>query len=196
LYGDTKVINKLKKIFKERENNIIDANIRSVVYKAVASTGNEKDWKLFEHLYKKELLHEEKDRLGYALTAFSDKKLLSKSLSFIMSSSVRDQDAPFLLSAVWNNKEGRELTWIFIRNNWDKLLKIYGDGGHFLSGILTPLGNHIKQKDLKDVRKFFEKNAAPGAERTLEQIYEKITSNAAWIKDDKIIIKKWLEKNY
>ncbi len=196
LYGDTKVINKLKKIFKERNINIIDANIRSVVYKAVASTGKQNDWKLFEGLYKKELLHEEKDRLGYALTAFSDKNLLDKTLSFIMSDHVRDQDAPFLLSATWQNKEGRELTWIFIRNNWNTLLKIYGDGGHFLSGILSPLGNHIKLKDLKDAQKFFEKNATPGAERALEQIYEKIASNAAWIKDDKKIIKTWLEKNY
>ncbi len=196
LYGDTKVINKLIKIFKQRNTNGIDANIRSVVYKAVASTGDEKDWKLFESLYKKELLHEEKDRLGYALTAFSDQKILSKTLSFIMSSNVRDQDAPFLLSAVWQNKEGRELTWIFIRNNWDKLLKIYGDGGHFLSGILSPLGNHTKLKDLKDAQKFFSKNTAPGAERALEQIYEKIASNVAWIHDDKKIIKTWLEKNY
>lgn len=196
LYGDIKVINKLKKLFKERENNIIDANIRSVIYKAVASTGDEKDWKLFENLYKKELLHEEKDRLGYALAAFSNKKLLDKTLSFIMSSNVRDQDKPFLLSAVWQNKEGRELTWSFIRSNWDKLLKIYGDGGHFLSGILSPLGNHTKPKDLKDAQKFFTKNKAPGAERTLEQIYEKIASNVAWIKDDKKVIKSWLEKNY
>ncbi len=196
LYGNTKVINKLKKIFKKRNINAIDVNIRSVTYKAVASTGKQKDWKLFENLYKKELLHEEKDRLGYALTAFSDKKLLDKTLSFIMSDHVRDQDAPFLLSATWQNKEGRELTWIFIRKNWNTLLKNYGDGGHFLSGILSPLGNHTKPRDLKDAQKFFEKNAAPGAERALEQIYEKIASNAAWIKDDKKIIKTWLEKNY
>lgn len=196
LYGNTKVINKLKKIFKERNNNIIDANIRSVVYKAVASTGKQKDWKLFENLYKNELLHEEKDRLGYALTAFSNKEILNKTLSFIMSPNVRDQDAPFLLSAVWQNKEGRELTWIFIRKNWNTLLKIYGDGGHFLSGIISPLGNHIKLKDLKDAKIFFEKNAAPGTERALEQIYEKIASNAAWIRDDIKIIKNWLEKNY
>ena len=45
-------------------------------------------------------------------------------------------------------------------------------------------------------KKFFLKNEAPGAERTLEQSYEKITSNAAWLKDDKKLIKNWLEKNY
>jgi puromycin-sensitive aminopeptidase len=196
LYGDTKVINTAKKIFKEGETNSIDANIRSIVYKAVASTGTIKDWKLFESLYKKELLHEEKDRLSYALTSFKDKELLKKTLSFIMSSDVRDQDAPFLLSSVWQNKEGHELTWNFIKNNWKILLKKYGEGGGFLSRLLTPLGNHITLKDLKDAQKFFLKNNAPGSDRTLEQAYEKIASNVAWIKDDKKAIKNWLEKNY
>jgi puromycin-sensitive aminopeptidase len=195
-YDDKKTINILKKIFKERDINTIDANLRSVAYKAVASTGAIKDWKLFEYLYKEEKLHEEKDRLGYALTLFKDKKLLEKTLSFIMSPNVREQDAPFLLSAIWQNKEGRELTWNFLKNNWSIILKKYGGGGSFISRLLAPLGNHTTTKDLKDAEKLFTKNLAPGADRTLEQAYEKISSNAAWLKDDKKIIKTWLEKNY
>jgi len=195
-YGDIKTINKAKKIFRDRNTNKIHADIRSVVYKAVASTGTTKDWKLFEDLYKKELLHEEKDRFGYALASFKDKDLLNKTLSFAMSPLVRDQDAPFLISAVWQNPLGRELTWNFVKNNWETLLKRYGEGGSFLSRLLELLGRHTNLKDLKDAQKFFSKNIAPGAKRTLEQSYEKIASNVAWIKDDKKVIKNWLDKNY
>jgi puromycin-sensitive aminopeptidase len=101
-----------------------------------------------------------------------------------------------LLASVWQNKKGRELTWNFVKNNWHIILKKYGEGGHFLSRLLTPLGNHINIKDLNDAKKFFTKNSAPGATRALEQIYEKIESNIVWIRDDKKIIKNWLEKNY
>ena len=75
-------------------------------------------------------------------------------------------------------------------------MKRYGEGGHFLGRILAPLGGHIKIKDAKDVEKFFKSHNAPGATRTLEQSLERIYSNASWLKDDKLSIKKWLEKNY
>jgi aminopeptidase N len=166
------------------------------VYKIVASNGGNTEWKLFEKLYKKELLHEEKDRFGYALTSFKEKVLIKKTLSFIMSENVKNQDAPHLLATVWQNKDGRDLTWQFIKNNWKIILKKYGEGGHFLSRLLTPLGGHIKLKDLEDAKKFFAKNLAPGADRTIKQAYEKIASNATWLKDDKKNIANWLNKNY
>ena len=93
-------------------------------------------------------------------------------------------------------RHGRDLTWKFIKNNWKTILKKYGEGGHFLSRLLSPLGEHVKIKDLRDAQKFFAKNSAPGAERVLKQSYEKIKSNVAWLREDKKNIRKWLEKNY
>ena len=139
-------------------------------------------------------MHEEKDRYGYALTSLKDKILIEKTLRFIMGNDVKTQDAPHLLASLWQNPFGRDLTWQFVKNNWDILLKKYGEGGHFLSRLLSPLGNHSDLKTLKDAQKFFAKNQAPGADRSLLQSYEKIASNSAWIKDDKKIIRKWVEK--
>lgn len=193
-YGNKNIINKAKELYKNINN--IDADIRSAIYKIVAMDGKNKDWELFKKLYKEEPLHEEKDRLGYALASFRDKELLKKTLAFILSTEVKDQDAPFLLGMVWQNENGRYLTWNFIKKNWKIILKKYGEGGHFLSRLLSPLGNHTKEKDLRDAKNFFKNNNAPGADRALLQIYEKIESNIAWLKDDKKIIKDWLLKNY
>jgi len=194
-YGDKNVTNKAKMLFKNRKENPISADIRGAIYHIISSNGRLKEWKLFEKLYKEEKLHEEKDRYGYALTSFKNKSLLKKTLSFIMSDNVKGQDAPHLLAMVWQNINGKDLTWKFVKNNWKTILKKYGEGGHFLSRLLTPLGGHTKLNDLKDAKKFFEKNEAPGAERTLEQAYERIESNIAWLRDDKKIIKDWLN-NY
>ncbi|MFA6515377.1 MAG: M1 family metallopeptidase [Candidatus Paceibacterota bacterium] len=195
-YGDKKIISEAKKLFINRNNKSIHADIRSTIFKIVASNGTEKEWKLFERMYREEKLHEEKDRYGYALTSFKNKALLEKTLKFIISDSVRNQDAPHLLAIIWQNPSGRDLAWQFVKNNWNIFLKKYGEGGHFLSRLITPLGGHSSLKDLKDTQNFFKKNLAPGANRSLLQSYEKIASNAAWIKDDKKVIKNWLEKNY
>jgi puromycin-sensitive aminopeptidase len=195
-YGDKKIIKEAQKLFKNQEESPIRADIRSVVYNIVSSNGGIKEWKIFEKLYKETSMHEEKERYGRALSSFKDKNLLTKTLDFAMSKNVKNQDTPFIITAVWVNKYGRDITWKFIKNNWEKITKEYGEGGHFLSRLLSPLGGHTKVKDLNDIKKFFSKNIAPGADRTLEQSYERIESNIAWLKDDKKSIKNWLNNNY
>jgi puromycin-sensitive aminopeptidase len=195
-YGDKKIIAQAKKIFSARNKNPIHADLRNAIYRTIAIYGGNTEWKLFEKLYKEESLHEEKERFGYALCSFKDKTLIKKTLSFIMSDNVKTQDAPHMLTMVWQNTSGRAITWSFVKSNWKILLKKYGEGGHFLSRLLSPLGGHTNLKDLTDAKKFFTKNEAPGAERSLVQAYEKIESNAAWIADDKKLIKDWLNKNF
>lgn len=195
-YGDIKIINEAKILFKKKDISPIRVDIRGVVYGIIAANGNIKEWNLFEKLYKKEQFNEEKERIARALSSFRDKKLLLKTLKLALSSNVKNQDTPFIIANIWANKYGQDITWKFIKDNWKEIVKNYGEGGHFLSRLLSPLGNHTTLKDLKNIKAFFSKNIAPGAERTLIQSYEKIESNIAWLKDDKKSIKNWLEKNY
>jgi puromycin-sensitive aminopeptidase len=194
-YGNENIIKHAQKLFLKRKTNPIRADIRGVIYTIVASYGTEKEWKIFESLYKKEQLHEEKERFGRALTSFRDKTLLARTLMFTLSKNVRTQDAPFILGAIWQNSYGRDLAWKFVKHNWKELSRRYGEGGHFLSRLLSPLSSHIDTKDAKDAKVFFSKNEAPGADRTLQQAYERIYSNSAWLKADKASIKRWLSKN-
>lgn len=194
-FGDKDVIKKAQDIFKNRKSKPIRADIRSTIYGVVASNGKEKDWKVFAKLYNNESFHEEKERFGYALTRFKDKKLLEKTLHFALSKDVRNQDAPFMLAQVWQNVNGRDAAWKFVKKNWKEIVKRYGEGG-FISRLLSPLEGHKTNEDLKDIKKFFKENIAPGADRTLEQVYERINSNIAWLKADKDSIKNWLNKNY
>ncbi|MCE9517871.1 M1 family metallopeptidase [Candidatus Nomurabacteria bacterium] len=193
---DPIVIKKAKALFIDRERHEIPADIRGTVYSIVAMHGGAKEWELFKKLYIAEQLQEQKDRYGRALVSFRDKTLLAKTLMFAISKDVRTQDAPFLLGAVWQNTYGRTLSWLFMKHNWKIMLSRYGEGGHFLSRIISALGSHTQVKDAIDAKKFFVKNNAPGSDRTLQQAYEKIYSNALWLKEDKVKIKKWLEKNY
>lgn len=194
-YGDTKIIKTAQKLFRERNKNPIRADLRSVVYGIMAQNGGTKEWEIFKKLYKAEKMHEEQDRYGRALAQFRDKKLLEETLTFAISSDVRTQDAPFMIGAVWSNIYGRDLTWKFIKKNYKYILKTYGEGGHFLSRLLSPLGTHASSKDADDIKKFFKTHEAPGSARTLEQSFERIYSNIAWVSSDKKKVEKWLKQN-
>ncbi len=195
-YGDKKVIASAKKIFMDRNKKTIDPDIRSAVYASVASSGNNNDWNNFARLYEDEQMHEEKERFGRALTKFKNKKLLAKTLQFSLSKKVRTQDAPFILGSTWASLHGRDQSWKFVKKNWKVLLNKYGEGGHFLSRLISPLEAHTKIKDLQGAKKFFAKNSAPGANRTIEQAYERIASNVAWLAEDKEDIKEYLSKKF
>lgn len=195
-YGDEVIKKKALKLFKESIKNPLPADLRSVVYSIVARNGSVKEWETFEKMYTTATLDEERDRVGRALAQFTDKTLLARTLTFALSKNVRMQDAPFMIGAVWQNTSGRDLTWKFVQHNYKKLLATYGEGGHFLGRLLSPLGTHMKESDAKQIKEFFKKNVAPGAERTITQSIEKVLSNASWIKSDLKDIKKWLTKNY
>jgi puromycin-sensitive aminopeptidase len=195
-YGDEKIIKQIKKLFKNRILKPILINIKSTIYNTVAKNGSKKEWKIFKKMYQNSDMQEEKNRCITALTMFKQDKNISNTLKFINSSEVRKQDRPSFVSILLAGKKSRNITWKFTKENWKKLSKDYGEGGHSLSRILSSLDRYTTSKDLKEIKNFFKKNPAPGAERTLEQMYEKITSNIAWIKDDGKDIKNWLNKNY
>lgn len=195
-YGDKNIIKHAKILFKDRIKNPIRADIRSTVYAIVAQNGGQKEWNLFKNLYLKEKMHEEQERYGRALAQFRDNKNLCATLHFAISSDVRTQDAPFMIGAVWGNTYGRDLAWKFVKSNYKIILKTWGEGGHFLSRLLSPLGTHSTKKDAEDIKKFFKRNPAPGSARTLEQAYEKIYSNVSWVQADKNNVKKWINNNY
>jgi puromycin-sensitive aminopeptidase len=196
LYGDEQVIKKAKSLFAKRNAQMIRADIRGLVYTIVSRNGGTKEWDIFAKLYKTEEMHEEKDRYGRALTQFTDKTLLARTLTFALSEHVRAQDGPFMIGGVWGNQQGRELAWQFVQHNWNTMLARYGEGGHFLSRVLSPLGSHTAKKDAQKAEKFFKTHVAPGCDRILAQSYERIYSNDIWRKTDKGIIKKWLDKNF
>ncbi len=62
-----------------------------------------------------------------------------------------------MLAQVWQNVNGRDAAWKFVKKNWKEIVKRYGEGG-FISRLLSPLEGHKTNEDLKDIKKFFKEN--------------------------------------
>ena len=100
-----------------------------------------------------------------------------------------------MIVGVWQNTNGKDLAWKFVQHNWQTIIARYGAGG-MVSRLISSLGVHTNKKTVTEAKKFFAKNKAPAADRTLAQSYERIYSNDAWLRADKTRIKKWLDTNY
>ncbi|HSW47591.1 MAG TPA: M1 family metallopeptidase [Candidatus Saccharimonadales bacterium] len=195
-YGDNETISIAQDMFNKmlRGERKIESDLRGVVYYIVAKYGNEKTYSDLLKLYKESTLQEEKDRIFRALCSFRDKNLLEKSLEFGFSDEVRTQDSYKSIYFIFANSHGRDLAWDFLRNHWKEIVKRYS-GGHLFSRFAEPIEFFTKKSEAQDVEKFFKENAAPGAERTIKQVLEKIYSNDEWLKRDLISIKKFLISN-
>lgn len=171
----------------------IHPDTRGAIYTTIATVGGLKEYKTFIKKYKKETLHEEKNRIGNALGDFREKKLLRLTCAFALSSDVRIQDSIGILSSVGANPLGRDIWLSFVKKNWKTLVSRYGDGGHTLSRLVKAIGGSAEMKHFKSFKNFFSSNDAPGARRSIEQVLERLEGNIAWLKRDEKKIKEFLK---
>jgi aminopeptidase N len=86
-----------------------------------------KEYRALLARYKKETLHEEKNRIGNALGDFKHKMTLKRACEFSISKHVRVQDTIGIISSVGANPFGRDIWWKFVQNNWKMFVSRYGD---------------------------------------------------------------------
>jgi puromycin-sensitive aminopeptidase len=195
IYGNKKILEHAKNLFTklQKEKVHLDADIRSVVYNLVAASGGEKEYAIFEKMYHKESMQEEKERISKAMCFFTKEELLQKALTFSFSDHVRTQDSFIMVTYVWLNPKGRELAWKFVQRHWDEILKKYGAGGHLLPRFISPAKVFNTKEKAVEVSKFFKSHKAPGAERTITQVIEKIHANHQWVSRDEKGIEQFLQ---
>ncbi|MBI2631192.1 M1 family metallopeptidase [Candidatus Nomurabacteria bacterium] len=193
--GDKKIIAEARKKFAQMKSGThVSPDLRGAIYSIVATWGGPKEYNALLKLYKKETLHEEKNRIGGALGDFKNKKLLACACAFAMSSDVRPQDSVGILSGVGANPLGRNIWWDFVKKNWQTLVTRYGEGGLTLGRAMKAISGSAEPKHLKDFKKFFRAHPAPGAKRAIAQVLERLESNIIWFRRDYKLIKKFLSK--
>jgi puromycin-sensitive aminopeptidase len=193
--GDKKIISEAKKVFaKILKNEKVNPDIRGAVYSIIATHGGMKEYKILVEKYKKENLHEEKNRIGGALGDFTDDKILCEVTHFALSKDVRIQDTVGILSSVGSNPLGRNIWLKCIKQNWETLVSRYGQGGLTLGRAIKAIGGSAETKHLEELKKFFKTHEAPGAKRSIDQVLERIEGNIAWLKRDGKIIEKFFKK--
>lgn len=194
-YGDRDTVRKAQDLFRGLvKGRTIDPDLRGAAYLLAAEHGEKAEHQRFIRLYREAELHEEKNRLGRALGHFRDPELIETTLQFALSKDVRLQDAIGIINAAWSSPKGKILAWKFVREHWEILLKRYGEGGHLLPRLIQPAGSFHTEARAKEVERFFKAHKAPGAERTIRQVLERIYIHYDWLSRDREAVRRWLEE--
>ena len=199
LYGDDSTIKIAKRFFDEWVMNRfrIQPNFREVVYSTGVRFGNSKDWDFCWKKYKTSKIPSEQRLLLDALSSTRNPWLLSRLLNFSLDrDKIKPQDTVQVITDVARNPDGRLLSWRFVRENWPKILSMFGEGSFSMDSIISGVTYHFsKQFDYDEVNAFFSHVPLGSGKEAVKQSLERIRGNIYWKKyvEDQVV--NWLQRN-
>ena len=181
--GDKQIIEEAKRRFDNslRRSDILNPDLRNVVYTLVAWDGGSRTYNQLIELYRKAPTQEEKIRFLGALSSFKDEKLLLESLKFSLSKEVRSQDMRTPIARVANNPYGKDLVWPWMKKNWKVIIGKFGTGSPLLNRIIGNISVVSDRQKEREIMTFFRTNKVPGTEMKLAQTLERIRINSKFL---------------
>jgi aminopeptidase N len=108
----------------------------------------------------------------FAVSSFSDPRLVERTLKYAISPRMRSQDALGLISIVMQNPETAKQAWSFVQAHWSSIENL---GGAFAGGEIVQATSGFCDLGMRDeVQAFFTSHPAPAGERSLRQSAERI----------------------
>lgn len=92
------------------------------------------------------------------------------------------------------SKQGRELAWQYLKDNWDMFYDRY-QGGFLLNRLVKITENFASEEKAKEIEDFFKEKNSSGIERAIQQSVENVRLNSAWLARDSEAIRSYLMSN-
>jgi puromycin-sensitive aminopeptidase len=155
-----------------------DSNVVPALVAILAHTGDEARYAEFLELYRTASTPQEERRYLFSLASFRHKELLANTLTRTINGEIRTQDAPFIVGAMLMSVYSRELTWEFVKANWDHMDRLFPKQGlrRMCGGIVGLATPELEQ----DVRGFFDSRKIDLGGKTLEQYLEQLRVAASF----------------
>lgn len=150
----------------------IEANMVPAIIRIVACCGDEKLYDEFFKEFKAAQTPQSENRYLTALAAFSDPKLLERTLNSTINGDIRTNVAPMIVAAVMANTKGRELAWKFMQEKWQTMEEVFPAG--LLSRMCNGVTNLIDAKLEKEVIQFFATHKVKEAGKLIDQYLERL----------------------
>lgn len=150
----------------------VDPNVIPAVVSILAACGDAKRYDEFSKLWKESKTPQEEERYLYALGGFKDSALLQKTLERTLNGEIRTQDGPYLIRSMMMNPQGRELTWNFVKKNWQEILAKFPDNS--ISRMLEGLTALVSPALEKDVNDFIAANPIKQGGKIIDQHLERL----------------------
>lgn len=172
----------------------IHPDLRGVVYGTAVRHGDAQTFDKLFSMHETSKNSEERVTLAAALTGFKQEELIKRALTLITSKSVRLQDAPYWIAYSFGNRHARDVTWQWLKENWDWLEAKLGNDLSFYRMPNYAARAYSDTKFLNEFKEFFDSHMSPAFDRPVKQAIETVEWQAAWRSRDLKPIQNYLKK--
>jgi puromycin-sensitive aminopeptidase len=150
----------------------VDPNIVPSLVAILAHTGDAARYEEFDERFRTSPTPQEERRYLFSFASFRPADLIERTLARTISGEIRTQDAPFVVSAMLGNVEGRELAWAFVKTNWEKMDRMFPKQGlrRMCGGIVSLATPELE----RDVRDFFKTRKIDLGGKAVDQYLEQL----------------------
>ncbi|XP_074993395.1 endoplasmic reticulum aminopeptidase 1 [Calonectris borealis] len=175
----------------------LPADVKTAVYAVGAQTSQ--GWDFLLRKYRLPSFNVERQNIELALSLSRSKDKLQWLMDQgLRGDIIRTQDLPHIIVFVAKNPSGYYLAWIFLQENWEKVVEKFELGSNSIADIVTGVTSwYSTRSQLAQVKEFFrsleEKSTAL---RCVQQAIETIEDNIQWMDRNLEEVKTWLQNNH
>ena len=155
----------------------VEANVAAAVVRAVAVRADRSTFDAIIDGFRNASTPQEEQRFLYALADVRDPQLMEQVLELAMTTEVRTQNAPFLISACIANRDNAELAWQTVQARWQEMNERFPSNSivRMLNGIRAVSDPRLATT----IEQFVSEHPVPQAKQTLQQHLERMRVTVA-----------------
>lgn len=180
--------------------NLIDVNLREVVYCYGTMAGGVSAWNFTFERYLESNVASEQTTFLEALACTTDVTTLQRYLDMAFQETlIRRQDFATVIVSVAENRYGKTLAWNMLRDEWDTIYERFGTTSlytlsHIVTGVTKSFSTETELRELED---FVLSNEGQlgSSERAFQQAIESTELNIEWRKKNEGKVFGWLHEH-
>ncbi|PVV03393.1 hypothetical protein BB560_002131 [Smittium megazygosporum] len=199
--NDESVIKEAKARFYrylEGDQSALQVDIRAAVFAITVYNGGETEYEMAKKHYMDDSLPMDQRLMALTSLGSTDNtELIKKTLEFVLTDDVRNQDIYNGLILLSVHPNGKEMLWKWYMDSYDKLVELFRASMASLGTMIKICaGEFASVKKAEEVKAFLADKDTSKFGMALDQTLEKIQSRAAWLERDRNDVREWLAANY
>jgi len=172
----------------------VDPTLAGAVVFVAARHGDAQLYEQYKAQLQKVKSPQEYYRFFYGLAEFPQQALLKQTLASTLTPEVRGQDLYVLINLL-ANPANQNVTWDFMRQNFDEILKKTGGGLGGVGVFLYGAQSFCSAEKANEVKQFFDQHPFPGTERNQKEAIESINACVELGSQQQSKLAAWLKQN-
>jgi puromycin-sensitive aminopeptidase len=154
------------------DERAIDPNVLPAVIATLARAGGETEYAEFRDRFRHARSPQEEQRYLYALAAFRQPELITRTLQHTVDGEIRSQDAPFVVRAMLSSVWARGLAWEFVKGHWETMRRLYPPSA--FRRVFDGVSVLVRPEWEAEVRAFFPAHGIELGGKILDQYLEQL----------------------